>query len=264
MSSVRAFTVPNGKTYTAVDPVSGAFLGNFQAGQKVSPNCDIYDGSSLINRGVIPPRGFATSGAARGGFATSGAAGGGFATPRIAGGGFATSGAAGGGFATSGAAGGGFATPRVTGGGFTTSGVAGGGFATPRVDGGGFATSGVAGGGFATPRITGNGSGSNGLQVNDRDLDIRPWMSMLTSLAMSRKENKCTDDIARETFGNSRKTSDGHTPPQFLQFWEQYHTSLVQRNGGNRVHDFEILPEVRVTVGAVIALVRSIRTMYCA
>jgi hypothetical protein len=214
MSSVRAFTVPNGKTYTAVDPVSGAFVGNFQAGQKVSPNCDIYDGSSLINRGIIPLRGFATSGAAGGGFATSGAAGGGFATSRTAGGGFTT--------------------PRVT------------------------------GGGFATSRAAGNGHGSNGLQVNDRDLDIRPWMSMLTSLAMSRKENKSTDDIARETFGNSRKTGDGHTPPQFLQFWEQYHTSLVQRNGGNRVHDFEILPEVRVTVGAVIALVRSIRIMYCA
>ena len=214
MSSDRVFIVPNGKTYTVVDPVSGAFLSNFQAGQKVSPNCDIYDGSSLINRGVIPFRGFATSG--------------------------------------------------VAGGGFATSGVAGGGFATPRVTGGGLATSGVAGGGFATPRIVGNGRGSNGLQVNDRDLDIRPWMSMLTSLAMSRKENKCTDDIARETFGNSRKTSDGHTPPQFLQFWEQYHTSLVQRNGGNRVYDFEILPEVRVTVGAVIALVRSIRIMYCA
>lgn len=89
------------------------------------------------------------------------------------------------------------------------------------------------------------------------------WLPLLEDLAISRDNNKSLEDVARDAFGSQRKTALGGTPPQFVLFWTDFHDDLLKFAKRSRIHDFEIIPGVRITVGSVFGLVKAIQLMYC-
>ena len=121
-----------------------------------------------------------------------------------------------------------------------------------------------AGGGRSDP-IPSAGGGRSSLNDKSCDPVCHPvWLPLLEALATSRDNNKSLEDVARDAFGSQRKTTLGGTPPQFVQFWTDYHADLLKFAKKPRIHDFEITPGVRVTVGSVFGLVKTIQLMYCA
>ena len=122
----------------------------------------------------------------------------------------------------------------------------------------------IAGGGRSAP-LPSAGGGRTHLSNELHAPVCHPvWLPLLEALAISRDNNKSLEDVARDAFGSQRKTTLGGTPPQFVQFWTDYHADLLKFAKKPRIHDFEITPGVRITVGSVFGLIKTIQLMYCA
>jgi len=143
---------------------------------------------------------------------------------------------------------------------------AGGGRSTPMPSAGGGRSTPMpsAGGGRSAPMPSAGGGRAHLSNELHSPVCHPVWLPLLEALAISRDNNKSLEDVARDAFGSQRKTALGGTPPQFVQFWTDFHADLLKFAKRSRIHDFEITPGVRVTVGSVFGLVKAIQLMYCA